>query len=161
MNMPLGDFARGPLVAPSFPVREQWVAPTICYEDLFGEEIAARFVAPSSSPTLFANVSNLAWFGEEVAIFQHLQIARWRSMEFQIPTVRATNTGATVVIDHDGRVTHQLPTNRQGILAATVQGHMGVTPFAWWAGHWGLWPLVLMAGGLVLALTRIVVLRRP
>ncbi|MFN4265860.1 MAG: apolipoprotein N-acyltransferase [Aquabacterium sp.] len=161
MNMPLGDFARGPLVAPSFPVREQWVAPTICYEDLFGEEIAARFVAPSSSPTLFANVSNLAWFGEEVAIFQHLQIARWRSMEFQIPTVRATNTGATVVIDHDGRVTHQLPTNRQGILAATVQGHIGVTPFAWWAGHWGLWPLVLMAGGLVLALTRIVVLRRP
>ena len=43
MNIPLGDFDRGPLVAPSMPVAGQRVAPNICYEDLFGEELAARF----------------------------------------------------------------------------------------------------------------------
>ncbi|MEY4765084.1 MAG: hypothetical protein RI907_1757 [Pseudomonadota bacterium] len=141
MSMPLGDFSRGPLVAPSLKVRGQRVAPTICYEDLYGEQIAARFVDAAQAPTLFVNVSNLAWFGEHVAIQQHLQIARMRSLEFQVPTARATNTGATVVIDFRGRVTHALPLNTQGLLRADVQGRAGVTPFAWWAGRASLWPL--------------------
>ena len=55
MNIPLGDFNRGPLTAPSFDVDGERVAPNICYEDLFGEELAARFVPGArrrrSSPT--------------------------------------------------------------------------------------------------------------
>ena len=148
MNMPLGDFSRGPLSAPSFAVKDQRVAPNICYEDLFGEELAARFTDAARAPTILANVSNLAWFGETVAIAQHLQIARMRSLEFQVPSLRSTNTGATVVIDAFGRVTDRMPTQTRGVLQATVQGHAGQTPFARWAGHGGLWPLVL--AGLVL-----------
>ncbi|MBH1987424.1 MAG: apolipoprotein N-acyltransferase [Burkholderiales bacterium] len=144
MNMPLGDFSRGPLAAPSFAVKGQRVAPNICYEDLFGEEIATRFVDARRAPTLLANVSNLAWFGDTVAIFQHLQIARMRSLEFQVPTIRSTNTGATVVIDHLGVVTHRMPTQTRGVLRADVQGRAGQTPFAQWAGRLGLWPLVLL-----------------
>lgn len=150
MNMPLGDFSRGPLVAPSFDVRGQRIAPNICYEDLFGEEIAARFVDAARSPTILANVSNLAWFGDTVAIAQHLQIARMRSLEFQVPSIRSTNTGATVAIDAFGRVTARLATQTRGILHASVQGHVGQTPFALWAGRFGLWPLVGL--GLLLAM---------
>jgi apolipoprotein N-acyltransferase len=150
MNMPLGDFTRGPVAAPAFKVADQRIGPNICYEDLYGEEIAARFRDADAAPTILANVSNLAWFGEQVAIYQHLQIARMRSLEFQLPTLRATNTGYTVVIDHTGQVTAALKTNTQGVLQATVQGRSGVTPFAWWASRWGLWPLfaaaVLMLG---------------
>jgi apolipoprotein N-acyltransferase len=40
MNIPLGDFARGVLNPPSFAAAGQRVAPNICYEDLFGEELA-------------------------------------------------------------------------------------------------------------------------
>jgi len=153
MNMPLGDFSRGPGNAPSFEVAGQWVAPNICYEDLFGEDLAARFTqGPTPPPTILANVSNLAWFGRDVAIFQHLQIARMRSLEFQRPTLRATNTGATVVIDHQGRVTAEQPPNTRGILQATVQGMSGLTPFARWAGPHGLWPLILASVGLLLGL---------
>jgi apolipoprotein N-acyltransferase len=155
MNMPLGDFSRGPRNAPSFKVRDQWVAPTICYEDLFGEELAERFVSKGqAAPTLFANVSNLAWFGDTVAIYQHLQIARMRSLEFQRPTIRATNTGATVVIDHQARVTAMQPTNTRGALVSTVQGRTGNTPYAEWAGRFGLWPLVALAAFVVGALRR-------
>lgn len=142
MNMPLGDFSRGPLSAPSFAVKGQRVGPNICYEDLFGEELASRFVEADKAPTLFANVSNLAWFGDTVAIHQHLQIARMRSLEFQIPTIRSTNTGATVVIDHQGRVVQRMPGQTRGVLIAEVQGQSGVTPYAAWAGRAGLWPLV-------------------
>lgn len=151
MNMPLGDFTRGPLNAPPFAVRDQRVAPNICYEDLYGEELAARFADPRQAPTIMANVSNLAWFGEQVAIHQHLQIARMRSLEFQLPTLRATNTGATVVIDHEGHVTHALASNTRGVLEASVQGRSGVTPFAYWASRWGLWPMFVLATMLIAA----------
>ncbi|MCV5262450.1 apolipoprotein N-acyltransferase, partial [Escherichia coli] len=56
MNMPLGDFDRGPLDAPSFVVRGERLAPNICYEDLFGEELAARFSDAKVAPTVFANI---------------------------------------------------------------------------------------------------------
>jgi apolipoprotein N-acyltransferase len=75
-----------------------------------------------------------------------------RSLEFQRPTLRATNTGATVVIDHLGRVTAEQPRNTQGILRATVQGMSGLTPFVRWAGPHGLWPLILLSTGMVLGL---------
>ncbi len=158
MNIPLGDFTRGPVNAPSFEVAGQWIAPNICYEDLFGEDLAARFVSGRTpAPTILANVSNLAWFGEEVAIYQHLQIARLRSMEFQRPTIRATNTGATVVIDQGGRVVASQPPHTRGALVTQVQGTTGLTPFARWAGAWGLWPLILLA----LAMTWLLRARRP
>ncbi len=151
MNMPLGDFSRGPLAAPSFEVRGQRIAPNICYEDLFGEELATRFVHAAQAPTMLANVSNLAWFGDTVAISQHVQIARMRSLEFQVPSIRSTNTGATVVIDAFGRVTDRLPTQTRGVLHAQVQGFAGQTPFALWAGRFGLWPLVALGALLALA----------
>ena len=143
MHIPLGDFNRGPLVAPSFVLRPaaggvERVAANICYEDLFGEELAARFIAPALAPTVFANISNIGWFGDTIAIDQHLQISRLRTLEFQRPMLRATNTGATVVIDHTGRVTHALPPYTQGVLDASVQGRSGITPFAWWAARVGL-----------------------
>lgn len=145
MNIPLGDFARGPAVPPSFIVLGQRLAPNICYEDLFGEELAARFAAPRSAPTLMVNISNIGWFGDTVAIDQHLAISRLRALEFERPMIRATNTGATAVVDHRGRVQQQLPRFTRGVLVARVQGREGTTPFAWWASRAGLWPALVLA----------------
>jgi apolipoprotein N-acyltransferase len=141
MNIPLGDFNRGPETAPSFPFLGERIAPNICYEDLFGEELAARFVPAAQAPTILANISNIGWFGRTVALDQHLHISRLRSLELQRPMLRATNTGTTAVIDHRGVVTHALPVFTRNVLEATVQGRSGNTPFAAWAGHLGLWPL--------------------
>jgi apolipoprotein N-acyltransferase len=150
MNIPLGDFSRGVRVPPSFVVKGERVAPNICYEDLFGEELAARFSDMNEAPTILANISNIGWFGDTIAIKQHLLISRMRALEFQRPMVRATNTGATVVIDHHGVVTHSLPPYTQGVLDAEVQGRVGLTPFTWWASRFGLWPLLAVALGLML-----------
>ncbi len=145
MNIPLGDFSRGVPNPPSFAVAGQRVAPNICYEDLFGEELARRFVDPSVAPTVLANMSNIGWFGDTIAVDQHLNISRLRTLELQRPMLRATNTGATAVIDHRGVVTAQLSPYTQGVLQGRVQGRTGVTPFAWWAARFGLWPLALGA----------------
>ena len=145
MNIPLGDFSRGVLNPPSFVLGAQRVAPNICYEDLFGEELARRFADPATAPTVFANVSNIGWFGNTIAIDQHRNISRFRTLEFQRPMIRATNTGATALIDHQGRVVAELPRHTQGVLQGQVEGRSGTTPFAWWAARAGLWPLCLAA----------------
>ncbi len=145
MNIPLGDFERGPLVAPSFAVKGERVAPNICYEDLFGEELAARFADAAGAPTVLANLSNIGWFGDSIAIPQHLQISRMRTLELQRPMLRATNTGATVVIDHRGAVLHGLAPHTRGVLEGRVQGRRGTTPFVAWASRFDLWPLWLLA----------------
>jgi apolipoprotein N-acyltransferase len=161
LNIPLGDFNRGPLVQPSFEFAGERFGPNICYEDLFGEELAARFVDAAQAPTVLVNVSNIAWFGDTVAVPQHLHISRMRSLELRRPMVRATNTGATAVIDAAGRVTHTLAAHTRGVLAAQVQGQDGITRYAAWASRWGLWPLGLVCAT-VFALAALVALRlRP
>ncbi|WP_225785290.1 apolipoprotein N-acyltransferase [Xenophilus sp. Marseille-Q4582] len=156
MNIPLGDFQRGGLDQPRFEWQGQRIAPNICYEDLFGDEIGAGFRDAAQAPTVLLNVSNIAWFGNTVAIDQHLGISRMRALEFQRPMLRATNTGATVAIDHRGRVTHELPRHTRGVLEAEVEGRTGLTPFAWWVSRFGLWPLwgLCLLGGAVLARRR-------
>ena len=71
---------------------------------------------------MFANISNIGWFGDTIAIDQHLQISRMRTLEFQRPMLRATNTGATAVIDHRGRVTAALAPFTRGVLDAVGRG---------------------------------------
>ena len=152
MHIPLGDFSRGALVQPPFEFRGQRLAPNICYEDLFGEELGARFADPASAPTVFVNLSNIGWFGNTLAIDQHLAISRMRAIEFERPMVRATNTGATAIIDHRGSVLQQLPRERRGVLLGQVQGRSSApTPYAVWVSRWGLWPLWGMALLVVLA----------
>jgi apolipoprotein N-acyltransferase len=147
MHIPLGDFNRGALGQASFESHGQRLALNICYEDLFGEELGVRFRNADISPTVFVNVSNIGWFGNTVVVDQHLQISRMRALEFQRQFVRATNSGATVILDHHARVTASLPRYTRGVLEGSVQGRTGVTPYAWWVSRFGLWPLWIMALG--------------
>jgi apolipoprotein N-acyltransferase len=154
VNIPLADFNSGAINQPSLNWQGQRIAPNICYEDLFGEELAARFIDPATAPTMMVNISNIAWFGNTIAIDQHLNISRMRALEFERPMVRATNTGATVIIDHRGRVTHLLPRHTRGVLVGTVEGRSGITPYAWWAARFGLWPWWVLVGATVLIAAR-------
>lgn len=154
MNIPLGDFNRGALGQPSFEWQGQRLAVNICYEDLFGEELAARFLEPGREPTVFVNTSNIGWFGNSVAIDQHLNISRLRALEFERPFVRATNTGATVILDHHAQVLQSLPRQQAGVLQGEVQGRSGITPYAWWVARFGLWPLWLLVAAVLLGARR-------
>lgn len=141
MHIPLGDFGRGALVQRPWSLMGQRVAANICYEDLFGEELAAAFADAGQAPTVLVNLSNIGWFGDTVAIDQHLHISRLRAMELGRPMLRATNTGATAVIDHRGQVVAALPRLTRGHLVAEAEGREGLTPYARWASRAGLWPV--------------------
>jgi apolipoprotein N-acyltransferase len=149
MNIPLADQARGH-TTDAFAFGGQRLRPLVCYEDLFGEDIVSSVVGAQPA-TVFVNVSNLAWFGRLLVQDQHLQFSQMRAIEFQRPFVRSTNTGATAVVDHHGRVTARLPPGTEGILETTVEGRIGQTPYARWLAACGLWPLVGLALAVVLA----------
>jgi apolipoprotein N-acyltransferase len=133
MHIPLGDMTRGAPLQPPFAVKDQWIMPNICYEDLFGEEIAAQlrdaYFNGRPPASILLNASNIAWFGDSIALPQHLQISQMRTLESGRPMLRATNTGATAVINPKGSVTALLPPFASGALTVRVQGYEGWTPY--------------------------------
>jgi len=128
MNMPLGSFARGSIDQQPMTLAGLRVAFNICYEDLFGAEIARQ----AKVANVLVNVSNVAWFGNSLALPQHLQISRMRSIETARPMLRATNTGMTAAIDARGTVLAALEPFTAGSLDLTIQPHTGTTPYVLW-----------------------------
>ena len=129
LQMPIGDQQRGSPYQPPMQLAGQRIAVNICYEDLFGEEIRRAWSDPAQAPNVLLNLSNLGWFDDSLALPQHLQISRMRALETGRPVLRATNTGATAIIDARGVVVAQLPYLTRGVLSGEVQGHGGSTPY--------------------------------
>jgi apolipoprotein N-acyltransferase len=125
LSIPLSDFSRGAPDQPPLRIAGQRVAVNICYEDVFGAEIARTL----PEATLLANMSNVAWFGDSLAPAQHLQIARLRAIETGRMHLTATNTGITAAIDRDGRVLARLEQFTEGRLEIAAQGYSGATPY--------------------------------
>ena len=79
MNLPYSDFTPGATrPAAARAGRQLKVAASICYEDAYPAQPAAR---DTRRPTLLVTVTNDAWFGRSGARYQHLQIARMRALE--------------------------------------------------------------------------------
>lgn len=109
--------------AVELPVGRALVA--ICYEDTFPGE----FSGLAAGTDFLVNVTNGAWFGRSRMLGQHLQISQARALETGREMVRATNTGMTAHIGHDGRVLAALPWHEEGILEVEVVPRTGATPF--------------------------------
>ena len=134
-GLPNQDTLAGSYTQQPLPLGDHWLAPSICYEDSFGEE-QLDFLPGAH---FLVNISNDAWFGNSIAPQQHLQIARMRALEAGRVLLRATNTGITAVISPTGEITQRLPQFETGVLNAVVQPYVGATPFV----RWGNIPVVV------------------
>jgi apolipoprotein N-acyltransferase len=125
MNLPYQDINAG--AARQSPLRMPGVAlaPTICYEDVFGTEL--RSFLPEAG--LLINVSNDAWFGDSIAPHQHLQMARFRALESGRYMLRSTNTGITAIIDARGRVVERGKQFGVAVVTGSAQPFSGATPW--------------------------------
>ena len=141
IHMPLPNFQAGNRDQPLMQLNHQKIAVNICYEDIFGSEIALR----ANESTLMVNLSNTAWFGDSLAQPQHLQIAQIRSLENGRSMLRATNTGMTAVIGPRGERQLVLAAFTRNALVASVQGMQGKTPFQRWLN----WPVIGFSMGLL------------
>ncbi|WP_225721273.1 apolipoprotein N-acyltransferase [Candidatus Vallotiella sp. (ex Adelges kitamiensis)] len=129
MKIPLGNCSRGDSIQLPFIVHGQSISPNICYENIFGEEIALMLRRNPYQANLLVNSTNLGWFGNTIAQEHHLQIAQMRALETGRPMLCATNTGVTAMIDTNGSVIAQLHRFTVGALDVRIQGRSGTTPY--------------------------------
>ncbi|MFQ6404774.1 apolipoprotein N-acyltransferase [Methylophilus sp. 'Pure River'] len=141
LHMPLSDLSRGTSKQPLL-IAGQKVGINICYEDVFGEEIAQQL--PQAE--LLVNISNDAWYGQSFAADQHMQFSQVRALETGRMVLRSTNTGATAIIDKNGQVLQHAAHDQAVILTGEAQSYRGQTPYVFW-GNWAF--LVLSIGGLL------------
>lgn len=149
LEIPMARFSNSQVRTAPVEFLGQKIAPSICYEDLFSNEVGFQFKDAANAPTVLANFSNMAWFGETLAVDQHLNITRMRSLEFERPTLKVSNTGPTAMINHHGKVQAQLPSFKRGVLVGEVEGRNGNTPYANWL-TWGLMGVMASVGGTLL-----------
>ncbi|MBU6375343.1 MAG: apolipoprotein N-acyltransferase [Bdellovibrionales bacterium] len=99
----VANFGRGsgPRVIPLPTKPTINVAPAICYEVLFPDDMIA---AKRSGAELILNITNDSWFGPYAEPQLHLGLSTFRSIELGIPMLRSTNTGISAVVDAAGRI---------------------------------------------------------
>lgn len=81
------------------------VAP-ICFEATM-PNVCRRLVygGGTRKADVIVNGTNDGWFNSfPLGRLQHLQSARWRSLELATPMARAANTGVSALVDHRGRL---------------------------------------------------------
>jgi apolipoprotein N-acyltransferase len=78
-------------------------------------------------------------------------MAAMRALELGRPMLRATNTGITSALGHDGRELARLPWFSMDVLEISIRGREGYTPYV----HFGDAPVLvlcaLLLGGTLLA----------
>ncbi len=95
-----------------FETRDQFrfIVP-ICYELLSSQHIRDALNKGTKNqkhPHFIINLTNDSWYGKTAEPYQHLFLAKWRALEFQIPVIRSTNSGITSIFDVDGEESSRL-----------------------------------------------------
>jgi apolipoprotein N-acyltransferase len=93
--------------------------PLICYEAVFSKLVRSGW---QQGGNIIINPVNDGWFGKTAGAHVHLALAVFRTVEFRIPMVRATNTGPSALITASGEIdpNSTTPLNKQNIMAVKV-----------------------------------------
>ena len=143
LETPYSDFDFGADDQPLLQLGGHAVEASICFEDVFGAEIAAR----AREAAYLVNVTNDAWFANSSAPHQHLAFSRLRAMETGRWFLRAANTGISALINPDGEVVQRTRQFEQAVLRGEVEPRRGITPYQGWGNGplWGASALLLVA----------------
>lgn len=123
MNIPMANFKNSEEHQPVVTMSGLKAAVSICYEDVFGEEV----INGLPEANFLINISNDAWFGDSLAPHQHLQKAQARSLETARPMLRSTNNGISAVIDHEASILASSPQFTEHVLTTKFQPMEGST----------------------------------
>ncbi|MFT7260274.1 MAG: apolipoprotein N-acyltransferase [Glaciecola sp.] len=125
-DLPMSSFTRGSYVQANLLANGIKLAPAICFEIAFPNQIRANL---NDDTDAIITVSNDAWFGNSHGPHQHLEIAQMRAKEFGLPVLRSTNTGVTAFVDHKGMISAIAPQFEDTVLTHDVLLVAGKTPY--------------------------------
>lgn len=145
-NMPMSGFSAGESEQPLLEIKGNKVVVTICYEDVFAQQVIRQI--PQSQFML--NLSNNGWYGDSFAPHQHLEMARMRALETSRELIRSTTSGISAIIDSQGNIKQKGPQFQTAVINGEIQPRTGTTPFVFW----GNYPILLLFILAVLGLYR-------
>jgi len=120
----------------------------ICYEILFSNYLRDFLNSLERHPLFLVNLTNDSWYGDTAEPYQHLFLAKWRALEFNLPILRMTNTGITSVIYPDGSESTRLMPFIQENLDVTLELPSRKSTIFEFVGIWGSLGLGLVLLGL-------------
>ncbi|MEG0344152.1 apolipoprotein N-acyltransferase [Acinetobacter sp. TY1] len=127
----MSGFSRGNSDQKPFKIKGHNLAAAVCYEVAY-PNLTRRNAAQSD---FLVTVSNDAWFTGTAGPLQHLQMVQMRAKENGRWFIRATNTGVTAFIDHNGHIVSRAPMEKEAVLRGdlpAMQGHTWYTRFSDW-----------------------------
>jgi apolipoprotein N-acyltransferase len=136
-QIPLSDMSPGPQSQAPMYLGKIRLAPFICYEIAFPHDVLK---AVKNTQLIVALVDD-SWFGDSIALDQHLQISQMRALETGRYLLLTTNTGITAVINPRGEVVSRAPIDQPYVLTAAVQPMTGNTPLM----AWGYYPIFIIS----------------
>ncbi len=136
VDIPMTGFSSGPKQQPPMQAGTLSIAPYICYEIAYPEEVLDTV----KGKQLMVTISDDSWFGKSIALAQHMQIAQLRALEMGRYLLLSSNTGITAFINPEGQVIKIAPLDKRVVITAKVTGMQGNTPLM----EWDYWPVLGM-----------------
>lgn len=117
-DLPMSNVMHGPENQKNITIMNNIpIATPICFDIAFANTVRIM----NKSSFLIINVSNDTWFGNSIGPYQHLSIARIRSIENNRWSIRATNDGVSAIIANNGTIVDKLEKGAVGVLEGKVQ----------------------------------------
>ncbi len=117
-DLPMSNIMHGPENQKNITIMNDIsIATPICFDIAFANTVRKM----NKSSFLIINVSNDTWFGNSIGPYQHLSIARIRSIENNRWSIRATNDGVSAIISNKGTIVDKLEKGAIGVLEGKVQ----------------------------------------
>jgi apolipoprotein N-acyltransferase len=110
------------------------LAPSICYESIFGEYMG-RFLSKGSEG--IAIITNDGWWDNTAGHKQHAAYARLRAIEARKSIVRSANMGTCAFINQRGDVLQATDYGEMGGIRGTIQLNDRLTFYARWGDFVG------------------------
>ena len=101
MTLPYSDFNRGAAQQPPLEAAGQRIAASVCYEDAYGVDPAARVAHRDDAGERHQRRVVRPFHARATSI---CRFRRMRAMEAGRPMVRAANDGVSAVIGHRGEI---------------------------------------------------------
>ena len=88
------------------------VLPLICYEVIFPKTTRLS----ENNHDLIVNITNDAWFGSSRGPYQHLALAKIRTVMEGKYMFRVANTGISTIIDYNGNIVEKINLGKSGVI---------------------------------------------
>ena len=133
----MSGFSRGTSDQAPLKIKQQNLGAAICYEVAY-PNLTRRNASQSD---FLVTVSNDAWFTGTAGPLQHLQMVQMRAKENGRWFIRATNTGVTAIINHEGHIVKQAAMDQRTVLRGELPAMQGQTLY----NRLSDWPILIIS----------------